>query len=1066
MRKSFLFLTAMLILFIVPIMLWFFQNEKVVNIAIVDKTVPTESYREHKGLTWLLNHHRYVPESGEMYKAGSDYYGFVPDEEAESYTLRAIPEDLSGTDLIYLADSYGVYSEDLPWQTAEKEPGSSSKVSGGLEMSEWQIIKQQVQSQGTDLVVEFNTFASPTAAEVAKDMNEFLGLEWTGWSGRYFAELAKATGEIPKWIIENYEETEEKWDFEGSGFVLVNDAEGKIIVLSEEAEEISEDGLHLAFTEQGEERFDLTASPAFNYWFDINMPAAGIEILANYQWGLKSSGSEKLKAAGIPESFPAVFHQSKYGADIYYFAGDFVDTDNVPSFYRYAGFSKLRSFLSMESLDADNSFYWQTYTPMMETILARTEDKKVQTKTVKATMAKEEGISYPSRVNGQQFEVYQDGEWQPFTIKGINMGMAKPGTFPGEAAITREEYDRWFKAIGEMNANALRVYTLHPPAFYEAFAAYNETAEEPLYLYHGVWIDEEPLVETLDAFTPEITERFQAEVKKIVDVIHGDAVVKQEPGHAYGTYKTDISPYVIGWMIGIEWFPLTVDHMNRAYPDLGDYQGSYVYSENANPMEYWLAEQLDTLAAYELDEYQSMRPLSFTNWVTTDNIDQPAEPSDQEDIASVDPNHIKTTGIADTVGMFASYHVYPYYPDFLNLEERYTKFVDHRGEFNNYAGYLRDLNESHDMPIAIAEFGIPASRGMTHKNPFGWNQGFISERQQGEIVRHMYEDILEEGLLGGMVFTWQDEWFKRTWNTMDYDNPNERPFWSNAQTNEQQFGLLSFDRHKVKVDGQDDWTDSPPLYKKEDGALRTLAMDSDERYVYIKAQFDAADTAWWDEQDFNLYFSIRENQGIAVDVLEKTEFLADFHLKVEGLEEAKLQVAGDYDSFYYDYFERLKMIPEEKNIESTFHPIRLALNKEITRPDTGEIYPFESYETGILRFGMANPEHEDYDSLNDYYYNKETGIMEIRIPWMMLNARDPAKKEFIGDLRKDGIEASETIEGIDVTANLTDPSGKTVERFNAKQAAQYTWDTWSLPLSEERLKQSYYILQETFGKTE
>jgi hypothetical protein len=300
---------------------------------------------------------------------------------------------------------------------------------------------------------------------------------------------------------------------------------------------------------------------------------------------------------------------------------------------------------------------------------------------------------------------------------------------------------------------------------------------------------------------------------------------------------------------------------------------------------------------------------------------------------------------------------------------------------------------------------------------------------------------------------------------MDYDNPDERPFWSNAQTNEQQFGLLSFDRHKVKVDGVDDWTDGQTLYEKDDGALRTLEMDSDERYVYIKAQFDPANTTWWDEQDFNLYFSVREDEGIAVDALENTDFLADFHMKVEKLDQSRLLVAGDYDTFYYDYHERLEMIPAEEQIESTFHPIRLALNKEFVRPDTGEVYPFDAYETGILRFGIANPEHEDYDSLNDYYYDKKTGIMEIRIPWMLLNAKDPAKREFIGDLQKDGIEASETIEGLDVSATLTGENGKTVETFDASQVAQYTWDTWGLPQSEERLKQSYYILQKTFGET-
>lgn len=1066
MKKIGLSLGGVVVLLALPIIIWFLQEEKIVNIAIIDKTVPSESYREHKGLTWLLNHQRYVSEPGETYDESVDYYGFVPDEENESYTIRELPTDYSGTDLIYLADSYGVYEEDLPWQTKDKKPGSSSMITGGLQMDEWQTIKQQVQSEGTDLVMEFNTFASPTSKEVSQDMNAFLGLEWSGWSGRYFKELQTSKNAVPQWIVENYEKNDVQWQFEGAGFVLVSDETGEVVILSEEADEIGSDGLHLEFTEQGTAQFDLTDSPSFDYWFDINLALPETEVLADYQWDLQDAGKEKLEKAGIPENFPAVFHQSKYGADVYYFAGDFVDINDVPNFYRFAGFSKLRSILSTEALDAEKSFYWKTYIPMMESIMANAADKKDPAEKAQKALAVENGVSYPSRVNDQTFEVYEDGEWQPLTIKGVNLGMAKPGTFPGEAAITRAEYDRWFKAIGEMNANAVRVYTLHPPAFYEAFAAYNANAKEPLYLYHGVWIDEELLVESLDAFDPDITERFQAEVKKIVDVVHGDAVVEQQPGHAYGNYKTDISPYVIGWMIGIEWFPIMVDQMEQDYPDLGEYQGQYIYTENANPMENWLAQQLDLLASYELETYNSMRPLSFTNWVTTDNIDQPAEPSDQEDMATVDPNHIKTKDITDTVGMFASYHVYPYYPDFLNLEERYTEYVDHRGEFNNYAGYLKDLKDSHDMPVLIAEFGIPASRGMTHENPFGWNQGFISEKEQGNIVSHMYEDILEEGMLGGMVFTWQDEWFKRTWNTMEYDNPNERPFWSNAQTNEQQFGLLSFDRHKVKVDGVDDWQDGKTLYEKNEGALNSVTMDSDERYVYVKAQFDPANNNWWTDNDFNLYFSIRNNKGIAVDALEETEFLADFQLNIENLKQAQLQVAGDYDSFYYDYHERLKMIPAEENIESTFHPIRLALNKEFVRPDTGELLPFSSYETGIFQFGIANPEHEDYDSLNDYYYDEKTGVLEIRIPWMLLNAKDPAKREFTGDLQKDGIEASQTITGLDVAANLTNKDGEVVEAFDSKKVAQYSWETWGLPQSEERLKQSYYILQETFGETE
>ena len=41
---------------------------------------------------------------------------------------------------------------------------------------------------------------------------------------------------------------------------------------------------------------------------------------------------------------------------------------------------------------------------------------------------------------------------------------------------------------------------------------------------------------------------------------------------------------------------------------------------------------------------------------------------------SVDPNVIKATDQLYT-GLFASYHIYPYYPDFLNYEPAYIKIV-------------------------------------------------------------------------------------------------------------------------------------------------------------------------------------------------------------------------------------------------------------------------------------------------------------------------------------------------------------------------------------------------------
>lgn len=70
----------------------------------------------------------------------------------------------------------------------------------------------------------------------------------------------------------------------------------------------------------------------------------------------------------------------------------------------------------------------------------------------------ENNLSYVAKVEGKEFYVYKEGAWTTTFLTGVNMGAAKSGTFPGELAITKEEYLRWFKQIKEMNADIVRVY--------------------------------------------------------------------------------------------------------------------------------------------------------------------------------------------------------------------------------------------------------------------------------------------------------------------------------------------------------------------------------------------------------------------------------------------------------------------------------------------------------------------------------------------------------------------------------------------------------------------------------
>ena len=172
----------------------------------------------------------------------------------------------------------------------------------------------------------------------------------------------------------------------------------------------------------------------------------------------------------------AIVGQDKSYTSSYYFAGDFNDIARVPNIYKIKGLPTIYKYAEKY---ADSSFYWSIYIPVMHKIFDSFEHKEVQ------DTVNHEKLNYNARIQGQSFEVLRDSKWEPIVFKGVNIGMGKPGAFPGEAAITEEEYYRWFKQIADMNANTIRVYTLHPPGFYRALAKYNE--EHPKTIICFTW---------------------------------------------------------------------------------------------------------------------------------------------------------------------------------------------------------------------------------------------------------------------------------------------------------------------------------------------------------------------------------------------------------------------------------------------------------------------------------------------------------------------------------------------------------------------------------------------------
>lgn len=692
--------------------------------------------------------------------------------------------------------------------------------------------------------------------------------------------------------------------------------------------------------------------------------------------------------------------------------------------------------------------------------------------------------------------IYMDrgSDPEPFIVKGVNLGVGLPGEWATDYAIDRETYLRWFGQMQEMGANTVRVYiTLHDD-FYNAFYEYNtlreENGEEPLWLIHGVWVNDYVQNSHRDAYDKDFLDAFIEDGRTLVDVLHGNRKISLGRGTGSGFYTKDVSRWVIGYILGVEWEDVTVAYTDHKYPDMAPYQGAYLSAtEDASAFESMLAQAGDRIIEYESRRYKSQRLVAFSNWPTTDPFLYP------EDIttffmkcAQVDVEHIRAED-AFLAGQFVSYHVYPYYPDYLNyilnpavmdrtpiwdgkagisrVETgpgtpigsvlRRSDFYDETDTANTYLAYLRALRRHHTMPVVISEFGVSTGRGMAQiDRNTGRNQGHMSEQEQGQALVDCWRDITAANCAGGCVFTWQDEWFKRTWNTMHAVNLQRTPYWSDYQTNEQYFGLLSFDPGEEEsvcyVDGDlSEWTEEDKLF---DTGTRALSMKYDEKFIYLLAY----------EKGFangqkTLYIPIDTTPKTGSTYCEnfglRFEDPVDFVLAIDGRDNSRLLVQERYEvlraMFYHETHDADAYLDPPDADTPLFKPIELMLQTAMPLLTGNWQASSETYETGDLAYGNANPAAPDYDSLADFIFAGD--YVELKLPWQLLNFSDPSRMTIHDDYYENyGVDYI-TIDTMYL--GLTD--GAAQERTPLYPAALEGWgNTVSY---HERLKPSYYILQ-------
>ncbi|HKS07884.1 MAG TPA: tetratricopeptide repeat protein, partial [Gemmatimonadaceae bacterium] len=366
--------------------------------------------------------------------------------------------------------------------------------------------------------------------------------------------------------------------------------------------------------------------------------------------------------------------------------------------------------------------------------------------------ARPETTTIVARVAPRRFEV-QDaaGRWAPLWIKAVNIGAALPGRHPSEFPDDDGTYDEWLALTARMGANTVRVYTIHPPHFYRALDRWNRAhPDSALWLIHGVWTELPPGAREENYDDRAWNAAFTAEMHRVVDLLHGNAAIQPRAGHASGLYDVDVSRWTLGYIIGREWEPFSVVAFAKKFPARRAFNGTYVAVHDGNAVDVWLAQFCDAMIAYEMRRYNAQRPVAYTNWPTLDPLTHPTESSRAEETALMtrrgerapepsreyDNDAIGLDAMrwraqpTFSAGLFASFHAYPYYPDFMLFDPGYARAESPWGR-SNYFGYLRDLVAHHgDMPVVISEYGVPSSRGNAHVQPQGFDHGGHDERAQ------------------------------------------------------------------------------------------------------------------------------------------------------------------------------------------------------------------------------------------------------------------------------------------------------------------------------------------------
>ncbi|MDR7128293.1 hypothetical protein J2X69_000621 [Algoriphagus sp. 4150] len=374
---------AVILIFIplISYLTWVVSPAKEMEIVIVDKTVPTDSYQEHQSIFWALEYLKFKNKEGKFYDKRQDYYGFFPDHSPSYGTSRdlrelsekEIVEKAASLDILYFADTYGVYEDDFKEIDSEER---SKKIYGGLNRGDINLLVEAA-AQNKTIIAEFNTMASPTSAGIRAEFENLMGLKWTGWIARYFDEMDTTVNkDIPDWFISEYvEQHSGTWVPAGPGIAFVHE-NGRVEAFSN-GRDYNGETPKIRTQKINQHGFKLPEIVPYPEWFDIVLIERDYQVISYYDIDPSEMGKQQLRDMGLPRYFPAAVMKDTGKGQFYYLSGDFSDMRNSTGSPHFKGLPMLwRGFHIVTDYTDRESFYWNYFYPLLSQILTKTYKEK------------------------------------------------------------------------------------------------------------------------------------------------------------------------------------------------------------------------------------------------------------------------------------------------------------------------------------------------------------------------------------------------------------------------------------------------------------------------------------------------------------------------------------------------------------------------------------------------------------------------------------------------------------------------------------------------------------------